>query len=413
MRVSPDLQKTEAVITLAAASGLGTVNPWIDTVSRTIASIADILPPQTNRGVALQEAAALPAATRRGVFAARSRTLRAPVHLHGVPPGFTATTREALSPDLRLLGLPDGVLCDLGDMPLVLNAEATVLVSDFSSRYARLLHYYDIDIRRLAADAIRVPGPLLLIADDVRPVNFSHWVLDWLPRIVCLAGVVPRNETFIAVPRLPDKPFVRETLAAFGFADEHIIEVARTQAVRSRLLLVPDDLPNPPHPGHKGAPWLTAFLREQLAGDALEPLPRRKIYVARGEHEGRHIADDPALAAALAELGYERIVLDRLPFAQQVEAFASASHIIAAHGAGLALLAFTRADARVLEIFPESYGTAAYYVIAASRGLDYASYVAPAIPRERAQLDNIALDLPAFLATIRARFDQDSADAVR
>jgi capsular polysaccharide biosynthesis protein len=407
--ISPDLDKPDAVMALAAASGIGAVDPWADTVGRTIAAIAEILPPVTNRGVALRAAASEPTAARRLVHPARTRDLRPPVHYRGIPSGFTHASREALSPELHLLELADGIFCHLAEMPLTLTADATGALSDFSSRLAPLLHYYDVDLDRLATDALRVPGPLLVICDDVRPVNFSHWVLDWLPRIACLASVAARSETFVAVPLLPKAAYLRETLTAFGVTADQIIEIGRTQAVRAARLLVPDDLHEPPHPGHKAAPWLTTFLRDRFADVVGSAPPSRKIYVSRNDRDGRHIADEPALADALAQLGYQRIVPETLPFAGQVAAFASASHIIAAHGAGLALLAFARPDARVLEIFPDSYGTAAYYVLAASLGLDYASYVAPAIPRERAQLDNIALDIPAFLATVRARFDQDGA----
>jgi capsular polysaccharide biosynthesis protein len=411
MLISSATEKPDALMALAVAAGFGAVDPWADTAGHVATAIAEILPAETNRGVALRAAATLRDDARRLVFPGRARDLRPPVHYHRVPPGFTHASREALSPDVNLLDLADGVFCHLADMPLALTADATVALKDFSSRYAPLLHYYDVDLQRLAADAVAVPGPLLVIADDVRPLNFSHWVLDWLPRIACLTSVAPRAETFIAVPPLPAKPYLRETLAAWGFADARILEIGRMQAVRARRLLVPDDLGIPPHPGHKGAPWLTRFLRDQLARDAAKRPQWRKIYVARDDGEGRRVADDAALTAELAALGYARIVPGDMTFAEQVTAFASASHIIATHGAGLALLAFASADARVLEIFPESYGTAAYYVLAASLGLDYASYVAPAIRRDRTQLDDIALDVPAFVAAVRARFDQ--GDGVR
>jgi len=405
MIVSSMTEKPDALKALAAAAGLGAVDPWADTAGRIAAAIAEILPAETNRGVALRPAATLRADVRRLVFPGRARDLRPPAHYDKVPPGFTHASREALTPELNLLDLADGVFCHLADMPLALTADATVALSDFCSRYAPLLHYYDVDVQRLAADAITVPGTLLVIADDVRPLNFSHWVLDWLPRIACLASVAPRAETFVAVPPLPAQPYLRETLAACGVADAQIVGIGPMQAARAHRLLVPDDLGNPPHPAHKGAPWLTSFLRGRLARDVERRPQWRKIYVARDDGEGRHIADDAALTAELATLGYARIVPGEMTFAEQVAAFASASHIIAPHGAALALLAFASADARVLEIFPGSYGTAAYYVLAGSLGLDYASYVAPAIRRDRAQLDDIALDVPAFITTVRTRFD--------
>ena len=166
-------EKPDALMALAVAAGLGAVDPWADTAGRIATAIAEILPAETNRGVALRPAATLREDARRLVFPGRARDLRPPIHYHGVPPGFTHASREALSPDVNLLDLADGVFCHLADMPLALTADATVALKDFSSRYAPLLHYYDVDLRRLAADAIAVPGPLLLIADDVAAAEFQ------------------------------------------------------------------------------------------------------------------------------------------------------------------------------------------------------------------------------------------------
>ena len=89
--------------------------------------------------------------------------------------------------------------------------------------------------------------------------------------------------------------------------------------------------------------------------------------------------------------------------ARQIATFASASHIVAPHGAGLANIVFADPATTLVEIFPASYGTAAYYVLAAGLGMTYASYIAHAVsPGGRAQLDDISVDIPDFLARCRA-----------
>ena len=97
MIVSSMTEKPDALKALAAAAGLGAVDPWADTAGRIAAAIAEILPAETNRGVALRPAATLRADVRRLVFPGRARDLRPPAHYDKVPPGFTHASREALT----------------------------------------------------------------------------------------------------------------------------------------------------------------------------------------------------------------------------------------------------------------------------------------------------------------------------
>ena len=92
--------------------------------------------------------------------------------------------------------------------------------------------------------------------------------------------------------------------------------------------------------------------------------------------------------------------------------------MIAPHGAALTHLPLCPPDARVLELFHPLYGTAAYALLAAAVGIDYAALVgrdwesdAPAWnqPREAHELGSLFLDrhfrvdleaLSGYLATV-------------
>jgi capsular polysaccharide biosynthesis protein len=88
-----------------------------------------------------------------------------------------------------------------------------------------------------------------------------------------------------------------------------------------------------------------------------------------------------------------------MPATRQIATFACASHIVALHGAGLANIVFADPSTTLVEIFPESYGTAAYYVLAAGLGMTYASYISDRITAgSRAQLDDIEVDMADLLA---------------
>ena len=50
---------------------------------------------------------------------------------------------------------------------------------------------------------------------------------------------------------------------------------------------------------------------------------------------------------------FRKVHLEQMTIMEQVELFRTASHVIAAHGAGLTNVLFAPADARILEIRPE------------------------------------------------------------
>ena len=55
----------------------------------------------------------------------------------------------------------------------------------------------------------------------------------------------------------------------------------------------------------------------------------------------------------LRKHNFRKVYLEQMTIMEQVELFRKASHVIAAHGAGLTNVLFAPADARILEIRPE------------------------------------------------------------
>jgi len=404
--VPASLGKVEAVQELAARAGLAEFDASGPKVADTIATIGRALGRLSNPHVELRDGAAIPGATVRTVFGRGVRDLAEPLHLSGMPGCFTAASPTAHSPEFRVLEVPDGYFCHFRDGPLVVSPNGDVVARDFSSRYAGLVHCYETPLRQVLADAVRIDGTAVVIADDVRPLNFCHWIVDWLPRLAFLAEQARRPDTFAVVPPL-DADYQWQTLALCGFSRERVVQLDVMQGLRAKRLLVPSDLTVPPHPGHKAAAWVTDYLRGTLGYGAFlagldGPPRRRKLYVSRGDATGRRVLNEAELEAALALLGYEPVSLSGLPAPRQIALFAGASHIVALHGAGLANIVFADPAATLVEIFPASYGTAAYYVLAAGLGMTYASYISDRItPGLRPQLDDISVDVPDFLARCR------------
>jgi capsular polysaccharide biosynthesis protein len=404
--VPASVGKVEAVRLLAARAGITAFDADGMQVGDSIAAIGRALGRLSNPQVEFRDADAIPGASVRLVYGKQVRTLAEPLHRSGMPDCFTAASPTAHSPDFRVLELPDGYFCHYRDGPLVVAPAGDIVARDFSSRFAGLVHFYATPLRQVLADAMQVDGTVIVLADDVRPLNFCHWIVDWLPRLACLGEQARRPDTFVAVPPL-GADYQWATLRLCGFPPERVIQLDAMQGLRARRLLVPSDLTLIPHPGHKAAPWLTNYLRGALGYGAFlagmdGPPRRRKLYVSRGDAAGRRVLNEAELIASLEPLGYETVSLAGMPPVRQIATFGCASHIVAPHGAGLANIVFADPATTLVEIFPATYGTAAYYVLAAGLGMTYASYISHGItPGSRAQLDDMTVDIPDFLARCR------------
>jgi capsular polysaccharide biosynthesis protein len=115
------------------------------------------------------------------------------------------------------------------------------------------------------------------------------------------------------------------------------------------------------------------------------------------------VLNEDAFAARLDKAGYWRVTLGGMELREQIALFTNATQVLAPHGAGLASIVFAPPGGSLIEIFPPTYGTAAYYVLAASGGIAYASYVTTDVARGgRDQLDDIRVDLDDVLARFEA-----------
>jgi hypothetical protein len=354
---------------LATVAGHDPGGMWGETAWQSIAAAAEAVPGRYNRGFRLGLSGQVPGVTATLFAAASQRRLpplppdegRCPPWLRG---GVAAT------PGLRLVRVDRGWLLHLGHVPLIVAGDGRTVLRDCSSRYAPLLHHIDRDLRGAMHTAREVPGALFVLHDDVWPPNFAHWILDTLPRLAVIDQIAPERDAFIAIPPLT-AAWQRTALHLAGIEDGRIVEVGIGQAVQARTVLATDDRPSPPHPAFRAAPWALRFLRRMREKVSIPDDRSGGLYVSRHDSEGRRVVNEAELMAALAPRGFRRVLLSELDLSAQIAAFASARAIIAPHGAGLANLAFAARGTHVLELFPQSHGTAAFRLLAAGVGLSY------------------------------------------
>ena len=79
---------------------------------------------------------------------------------------------------------------------------------------------------------------------------------------------------------------------------------------------------------------------------------KKQIYVSRKLAVKRHLVNEEDFLGLLKKYKFRKVYLEQISVREQVDLFRSASHVIAAHGAGLTNILFAPADVKILEIRP-------------------------------------------------------------
>jgi hypothetical protein len=196
-------------------------------------------------------------------------------------------------------------------------------------------------VMRCPPPAVRINEPCVHLGGDE---NYSHWVHRNLMK---LALTEDRDE-FAGIPLLINedlRPYQEEYLELLRISPSRLLRVPRNVIVACRRLAVPTLLRN--HPMMRvGTEWL----RHRLSAHMVREAPHDLLFVARRDAARRVVVNEAELAEALTGLGFRVIVPSELTVREQIAAFSRARIIVAAHGAALANLVFTPAQALVVEL---------------------------------------------------------------
>ena len=160
------------------------------------------------------------------------------------------------------------------------------------------------------------------------------------------------------------------------FPEMKILVMPKNETWRFKHLLVPSasntkDGVITPHL----APWLRHF--KGIHGDQNEPF--RKIVVLRPGAKTRRLRNSEELLLALK--GWETVVLETMNIKEQIKTFAEATHIVAAHGAGLVNLLWCKPGTKVIEIQDRKMiHKKVYPILSHHLGLKHELYLADTVP---------------------------------
>lgn len=234
-----------------------------------------------------------------------------------------------------------------------------------------------------------LPGKVVVLAQEGYR-NYYHWMLEILPKLALLKDT---QYDWIYLPRM-EYSFQKTTLALMGVDLRKVIEAGPSTYIEADELIVPSFVSRSCYTPH----WVINYLREHLMPKNQEENPNpqfsEKIFISRQKASCRKITNEEEIFKYLEPLGFKRYHLEDMSVEDQKLLFANAQTIIAAHGAGLTNLIFSKPGTKVLEIF-QAREDDTYCYLSQGIGLDYhCLQTTPFIKRNGGHVDTaVSLEL--------------------
>lgn len=212
--------------------------------------------------------------------------------------------------------------------------------------------------------------------------NYFHWLVDCLP-ILSHAESRLKEESGKIQILLPKKllDFQRASLELLGYGPDTWVKVAETNreggilakrfyACHAHRWKALRNLPvDAIHPG------AIRWLRERTLAKITLPEEKSRLLILRGGETERQFGNEEVVRRFAREHDFRMVRLEEFSFEDQAKLFATASHVIAAHGSGLANLAFA-GGCKVLEIHSIAHGIRPeYFQIATINNCAYRFFV--------------------------------------
>jgi hypothetical protein len=309
-----------------------------------------------------------------------------PVNHDRLPKDFSAQLVKAKSvPERRVLLLHNVYVSRYGEVFRTFKLFSPSLEGVNNFNWYRTIKLF---LRRiLNAKIISLNGTSAVVHDRYSGVNYYHWMIEALPRLILVQKLYP-NCTII----LPDrpKPFITATIEAFGLKNVkalHHNEIIKTSALIFPELVYYDGVENEKEPPtdlvEKDASYADEFFKQELIVFVRKKLldhyfttpskPFRKVYISRSLQNIRKLENESEVLMILQRYGFETYFFEEMSFQQQVQLMRETKFFISVHGSNLVNIIFLAEGAQVIEMMNESYVNDAYYLIASTLGLPYHS----------------------------------------
>ncbi len=260
---------------------------------------------------------------------------------------------------------------------------------------------------RVFQKTVRFDPPAVWITDNWS-CGYFHWFCDALPRLEVVLRDHPAAELTLLLPaKFSRDNYFLESLEPFNLGAVKILN--RFERLRCRELLLP------PHISRTGNydRCVMQSLRDRLRGHGESFAGGRvheRLYISRRLASRRCIANEEEILPVLADHGFETLVAEQMPWAQQIQLAAAATHLVSNHGAGLTNMMMMASGSNVLEIREQQdRKNNCYFNLACSMDLNYYYVLAKrSDPNEEVHFADLVVD-PSKLDAAISQMLSDSS----
>lgn len=223
----------------------------------------------------------------------------------------------------------------------------------------------------------KIDGNILILAQGASGNNYSHWLLDILPKLKLASLQYDLNKiNYFYFSKL--NSFQLQILKLIGINKKKFIDTKKNKHCFSKKIIFtthPNYFKGTISEAHSNMPkWIILYLRKRfLKFIKNNKKTYDKIYIDRSDSIFNHckLINNSEVQNFLKSKGFKILKLSKLSFLNQITIFHNAKFIIGPHGAGLSNLVFCKKNTKVIEIKPHNHPGKGYQRISNINKLNY------------------------------------------
>ena len=173
--------------------------------------------------------------------------------------------------------------------------------------------------------------------------NYWHFLIDFIPRLVCLKYLSHKRIKVIVSDRLPEKffHFISKVSTLLSIPKIDFLKINQNNLVYSFEKLIFSSRPS--------ISYASNFLN-QIFKDNIVKTKKKNLYVKRGNTIRRKVLNEDEIIHFVKKYDYDIVDCSDLDIEEQIQIFSEAKNIIIPSGASMANLMFTPDNINVVEI---------------------------------------------------------------
>lgn len=173
--------------------------------------------------------------------------------------------------------------------------------------------------------------------------NYWHFLIDFIPRLVCLKYLSHKGIKVIVSDRLPEKffHFISKVSILLNIPKIDFLKINQNNLVYSFEKLIFSSRPS--------ISFASNFLN-QILKDNIVKTKKKNLYVKRGNTIRRKVLNEDKIIDFVKKYDYDIVDCFDLDIEEQIKIFSEAKNIIIPSGASMANLMFTPDNINVVEI---------------------------------------------------------------